>query len=729
MGKLMAAAAVVAGLTGVVAAGTASATQAANAFYVAQNGSDGGGSNSNTCVNPKLPCATIQHALDEQAAINPWTSADPAPGNVINVAKGTITEGAVTCDAPAFPNSANNDVTIIGAKEKKVFIHITGVSANASLFDLSGCVGATVEDMEIINHGAPIVPVNGSGVLLCLNDTANSIHLLGGEPSGVVEACPNGTLSNSVLEPTLCSTLSKPGPDITGSLAEGFNLPASLRVKKIPACAPGDTGFVTINGNEFAYAVSASKNTIVLTALISGVSGVAVASGTAVEFGSSVAAYTQTGDVCVGPNSTNCIVENNIITGGGAALNAPIGILVSDSATATVTDNTVTGNTDVNGKGIGIAVVPYTDGDNAGNTTIGITESLVPTGSGNSVSGNDTGIEAAFNPAGGFGASAVTINGNTVSGIDSGVIIANSGVNPTDNVAQFEANTVSGTSSGPGLTLAGDTGLTIGGISSTFGNSIDGNGVGVVFAPGPALTGGSLGNTLEHNDVSNNLAIGVELSGCSTPEEFGGPFPGPAGPANCAGAPGGSGSQPNLLTANTWSGNGTTSQAFGANVLDSANDAVNPIAAPLLTLSADVPAGSNPTSFTITTNSVSNYTIPMGTILNLQGPTNPLCKEGPAAPGCDFGNPTSPNTSNFYVMANTVIAPGLVGTSVPVTDLVASLDTPFTVINTGTAIAQSKLASAASTNVYTLDTCKPDIGGSATLNAGSSTPVGGYYAC
>ena len=142
-------------------------------------------------------------------------------------------------------------------------------------------------------------------------------------------------------------------------------------------------------------------------------------------------------------------------------------------------------------------------------------------------------------------------------------------------------------------------------------------------------------------------------------------------------------------------------------------DSLVPIGSPTLTLAADVPAGSAPTSFQVTTSGATNYTIPMGTILNVGGAV--------------YGNPLSPNTGDFYVAANTVIGPGSTPTSVPVTSLVASLDTPIAVINVGNTFSADTLASAVSTNVYATNSCAPSIGGSATLNAGSSNAF--YYAC
>jgi hypothetical protein len=316
------------------------------------------------------------------------------------------------------------------------------------------------------------------------------------------------------------------------------------------------------------------------------------------------------------------------------------------------------------------------------------------------VSGNDIGIEAAFNPAG--GASAVTINGNTVSGLTTGVALANVGEGA--QTVQLEANSISGSAGGAGLALSGVIGQTLGGANSALGNNISGNGVGVAFVPG-AGPAEDQGNTFEHNNVSDNLAIGVSLSGDATPPEFQGPYPTP-------------GSEPNIFTANIWTGNGDTSEAAGANVLDAAASTVaNTVGAPVLTLAADVPAGTTPTSFSISQSGATDYTIPMGTILQVGG--------------ASYGSPLSPGSANFYVAANTVIGPDTgPATTVAVTDLVPTLDTPFTIINAGNVFSVQTLNSVASTNVYgTLNSCKPDIGGSATLNAGSSIPVDGYYAC
>jgi hypothetical protein len=678
----------------------ASATEASNAFYVSTHGSDAPGGGSNTCTNKAEPCATVEHALAEQAAVNPSSVADPA-FNVINVAKGVYApQPAITCAA----GGANNNVNIIGARETKVKVNIDTLSADAtpSLVDFSNCTGATIEDLEIINDGAGSAGL--AGVYLCTNDTANSIHLLGELPIGVDEGCNNGTLSNSVLVPTLCTATTKAGADITGTLAEGWGFPANVKVNKIPKCATGDLGTVDINGVSYTYTISATPKTIVLTG--GGPAGTAVASGTVIAFGSSDAAFLQVGDEC--SDVSNCIITNNIITGGGGpAVADEFGILVTDGGTATVTGNTVSNNSDPTACGAsqaacgaGIAVIPNGSGANAGNTTVGITESLVPSGSGNTVSGNDIGIEVAFNPAG--SPSAVTVNGNTVSGLTTGVALANVGEGAQS--VQLEANSISGSAGGAGLALSGVIGQTLGGGNSALGNNISGNGVGVAFVPG-AGPAEDQGNLFEHNNVSDNLAIGVSLSGDATPPEFQGPYPTP-------------GSEPNTFTANIWTGNGDTSEAAGANVLDAAASTVaNTVGAPVLTLAADVPAGTTPTSFSISQSGATDYTIPMGTILQVGG--------------ASYGSPLSPGSANFYVAANTVIGPDTgPATTVAVTDLVPTLDTPFTIINAGNLFTVQTLNSVASTNVYgTLNSCKPDIGGSATLNAGSSIPVDGYYAC
>jgi hypothetical protein len=715
VGKAVVASALVAGFA-VVAPLTAHASLVANAYFVAPPttiGSDHtaipGLVGGNDCTNAAQPCATILHALVEQGFINPGGTLNP--GNVINVAKGTYPPHPAIAPTTA---AGNDNVTILGVTAKKNVIPINSASSSA-LVDLSAVSNVTISNLGIAKVAGTFatfgVRVSNAGTTQ--NLTNDLITAGSSTPTGV--AVFNGAdlvMTGTALAPSLCTSTVK------GSLAGGWIGTQNMKVSAVPKCAGAPLSFpqtveITSGPNTAAYTanLSASKKTITILKTPAG-PGPAISSGGKISWGTSTSAYGTTGVSCSGAGTT-CELSANTVTGGGGVQDNPIGIAVTSGAKASVSGNSVVNNTDTvdpvaaGQDGIGIAIGTGAPGGNAAaGTSVGVANfgTGTATGTGNTLTGNDNGIVAVDDPTA-LTVYSVQIAGNTVGSTSVGIATVAWGLNPGHSVTD-QGNNANGTLLGVGIAEVGDVGQTVGGSNSTLGNHADGNGVGLALE---TLNPGGITNasdTIQFNEMSGNLAFGALVEGKNLFPEF----QGPVAPANQG---------VSTLKNNTWSGNGTTTQAFGANVADFgsvAGPGAGTCAA--CVLGASVPAGTVPTSLTIT-NTGATVTIAQGEILTINGPS--------------FGNPLAPNSAQFYVKSNTVL-PANVPTSVPVSADVPVKDTPFSVIPSGTSAVNTKPgapggAGQAYGSGAMANSCSPFIGGSATLNTGTSTPIGGYYAC
>jgi len=620
LGKAIAAGALVAGIAAVVVPQTASA-QSSVALYV-KPAVDGGNDTGNNCTLASQPCATIAHAITEEASLAP-----NSVGSVINLSKGEF--NAPTDTMFAALATANSGVTITGAGKKTVVepstcTALTTVGAITSLITFeTGEDGITVENLDLngafaaTNCAAYYTPGAGAGVHITDGTTGDAVVgdiIQSGATYGILtDDNADSTIISNNLTPVLCTSTVK-GPN-TG-LNAGWTTPADLKVKSIPKCAQfiesGHGAFtgVVIDGIDYCATPSATGKTIVLTGVgqgcvpITNSGGVEVPTGATITFNTSVAPFLNWGISCnsvVGATdaTTDCAISDNSVTAGGAALSdfpvacgsaaytpdgfPPIGIVSTGEATADIDGNTVSNVADSISScpeagetahtGIGIAFYPNASGDSAGTGNIGVNDLGTPSGAGNKLSGNDTGIEvigaatAVAQPAASY-----QVNSNTVSsGNNEGIVLASLGAPAStaslDTPAQ--SNSVTGILEGEGYVLDGVIGQTFGGALSSTGNSATGDGVGLVLA------GPSDGNTIQNNSLTGNELDGVLVVGVYQPEEIDAPVSHPcvAGVCPTFAAPlaqdAAASSEGNTFNGNTWTGNSAGSPLVDvANVFD-----------------------------------------------------------------------------------------------------------------------------------------------------------------
>ena len=395
----------------------------------------------------------------------------------------------------------------------------------------------------------------------------------------------------------------------------------------------------------------------------------------------------------------------------------PRGIVVSAGATATVSGTTLSGNL---ASSVGIDLEPTVIGPDTvlpGDTTIG---SASCSGAANTVIGYADGIAVSGDTNAGdtpVGNPTITVARNVIGGAGTGIVAHDTvaGSSPGDVNLTVACNNISDAISGTGIALEGAQGERVGGAFSNFGNTLEVDAVGLAVLPcsscSPALN--STGNLIGHNVVgtaagNGNTEFGVLIGGLSTPPEFGGPYPDQGG---------------NTFLSNKWVGNGTTAEIFGANVLDGSGDGANaPVTCSCVLGAPGLPANHTPTSIPVK-NTGGSTVLAQGSIITVGG--------------ANYGRSTPPglgNVAQFYVSTNQTLpgTPSGVTTNISVTEIVPApglLDTPFVAIAQGAALSVSRLSTGASSNSYSGNSCAPDLGGSATLNTGSSTPSPGYDAC
>ncbi len=557
-------------------------------------GNDFGGSN--TCTLKQTPCATIAHALREEAALSPG-----AKSTVITLAKGTYNDPS---DVMFSALSVGNDnVTITGAGKATAIdpqncgalaATIAGEDAGASaIINFQGLTGVTIENLTL-NGGSVAGGVCPNYLAAVLGPrspggTQNSIvntFINGGAPYGILQNDNAGmTIISNTLVPVLCTAKVK-GPNF--GLNAGWGFIANLKLNKIPACAQfieGGHGAFTavfINGVGYTATFSALTKTIVLTGYLGTPlpSTPEIPVGATVIFNTSVAPFTQYGIACNSPAepadiTTTCAISDNTVTAGGWVYsNHPVGIVVTGGATANVDGNTVSGIADTAGDGTGIALIPASDGTSAGTTVVGVNELNNPsTGKGNKVSASDTGIVVHGVDTGFNDTFSYQVNANVVSSANvAGLVLADLGYGFGSLGAPAELNSVSGVPLGSGIILQGVKNQVFGGASASTGNTSSGNGLGLVLlpctdpvcqsvVPGPALA--TTANTVQNNSMTNNSGYGVLTLGGYQPLEVA---------SSTSGAPGVNGlfaSTANTFNSNTWTGNSTSApQNHASNILD-----------------------------------------------------------------------------------------------------------------------------------------------------------------
>lgn len=710
---------------------------------------DGGlsGRGTNSCTSRAEPCATIAQAIAEEAAV----SHGKTRGAVISLASGVYSNPGDNMFRAL--DASNDGVTIAGAG-RQTRIEPTSCSALAqsrsgpdtsavgpasesAIVDLDGLRGITIKDLSLDGHmltsagcegssgyQAAILATDGAsgnsiqGVTVTA-DTTYGIQMVGGSQT---------ELSGDLLEGATCSaTLKQPA----AGLSSGWSYNQDLTVTKIPKCANGFNR-VIIGGISYSAKRSGSK-TVVLTGGPTPPHTPAISRKASLVFNTSVPSYTGVGVACNTlieplPSPTSCSISSTTVQGGGTvytSANSPIGILVTNGATADLSGNKVSGNSDSESNGIGIGLLPDTaDGQTAGSTTVG--DEPPASGAAETVSGNDIGILASAFPS--VSSTATwAISGNTVSANEVGMLL--SGLTTGTNIGNVSvsSNDVTNTVPGVGIELAdvvagGSGSVIIGGNEVTLGNTVTGNGIGI------ALTEGTTSVTVEQNTVENNVFFGVAVDGADAMREF---LPGSAASGN-------------TFTSNTWTGNGNPVSGEvngGANVIDfggfsfptgSIGGSASAQASDL-SLSVAIPAGAIPSSITVVKSS-GLVDVGPGTLVSIDGycaASTFTCvgtnvsffvtgvQNTPPTPG----NPTGP-VGNIPVVVD--VAPIAPGAAVPLNAVAA-----------GASVSTNDQVTLSSTNVYSANSCTPSAPNtSTTLKAGTgggpSGPDGsqtGYEAC
>jgi len=718
-------------------------------FYVAASpqGHDDGlaGRGTNTCTSQSVPCATIAQALTEEGVLRRG-----AGGAVISLSRGIFSDPS---DGMFRTLDAENDGVTISGAGKATQVEPTSCSAllesksgpdsspasavpESAIVNLDGLHGVTIKDMSLEGRGlraAGCDRTSGYGAAILATgaasgntidevtitaDTTYAIQMDGGSQTKVDAA---------TLQPSLCSaTLKQP---VTG-LGSGWKYDQNLVLSKIPRCAAGFS-HVVIDGISYAAKRSGSK-TVVLTNGPTPPATPSISRRSKVVFDTSVPSYTGVGIACNTlvepiPAPTSCSISATTVIGGGTVYTSdisPVGILVTNAATASLNDNKVSGNTDSSDNGIGIGLLPDTaDGQTAGNTTVGESAGA---GTAETLSDNDISILGSAFPS--AASSAVwAIDGNTVSANEVGILLT--GLTTGSNIGDVSvsSNTVTNTVPGAGIEIAdvvatGGGSVTIGGSTPQLGNMVTGNGIGV------AVTEGTTSATIENNTIENNVFFGVAVDGADAMPEF---LPGLA-------------ASDNSFTDNTWTGNGNPVSGEvngGANIIDfgsftfpteSIGGSISAQATDL-SLTEPIPAGSVPSSITVVKASGFVEMGP-GTLVSING-------------YCAASTFTCVGTNVSFFVTSVVNSPptptdptGPVG-NIPVVVEVAPIAPgaaqSLSAIAAGTSVTTNAQGSLTSSNIYSGNSCDPTApNDSTTLKAGTgggpSGPMGsqtGYDAC
>jgi hypothetical protein len=484
-----------------------------NKWYVATTGTNV----DNACTSSQHPCQTITFALAQQAASN--------SGGTIKVAAGTYTEqlsitsandsvkikgaGASTVIQPPSSgllsdtdtDSSQPQYYVIDVAPGVTGLKLQGLSVNglnaSSFLDGDG-LGCAQDYVGIYYHNSSgaIKNVSVTGI-----DMPQDLYgCQGGQGIYVNSAAPG----SATVSMTGISELSPaPSTTTTAKLLAGSYTNDQLAVTRVPA---GFTsGPVTVDGFE----MTATKDTNHVL-FVTGTTTADSPKGSPVRTNPYTPAYNKNGITCDDQNTT-CTITNSSVQGEGPTNGiAQNGIQDFGAGTATITGNTVSGDSYAGGgegnSASGILIL------NAGTVTV----------NNNHVSDSDVNIYAGEVPEFGLVASPVNeweIDGNTVSGATSTGASAGVGgygegvqLDGTSNQVVMDGNSIS-TSAQGNVLLTGVTNAVIGGTGNTI--TVASAGI-VVTGQGTACEAsgncvyGQPAFTSSNNDFLNNTVSGGE---------------------------------------------------------------------------------------------------------------------------------------------------------------------------------------------------------------------------
>jgi hypothetical protein len=495
----------------------AASASGANKWFVATTGTNV----NNACANRTNPCQTIGFALTQQAASH--------AGGTISVAAGTYTEQVSL-------TTANDGVKIKGAGATTVIqppssglLSDTDTDSSQPQYyvvDVApGTTGVTLTGLSVSGlNGIPALDADGAG---CAQDyvgiyyhnasgTIKNVSVTGIDMPQDLFGCQGGqgiyvnsaspgsatVTMNGVSELTAAQTVTT-----TADLPAGTYSNDQLAVTKLPASFT--SGPVTVDGFE----LNATRDTKRVL-FISGTTNADSPKGSLVGLSPYTPAYDKNGITCDDQNTT-CTIENSTVQGEGPTNGiAQNGIQDFGAGAATITGNTVSGDT-------------YAGGGE-GNSASGIL--ILNSGplavENNHVSNSDVNIYAGEVPEFGLVASPVgqwnfidnTVSGATSVGASAGVGGYGEGVqlDSTSNQVELLGNTIS-TSAQGNLLLTGVTGAQIGAAGTGNGNTISNAQAGVVVT-GQGTACEASGNcvlgqpafTSSNNDFVDNTVSGGE---------------------------------------------------------------------------------------------------------------------------------------------------------------------------------------------------------------------------
>lgn len=718
-------------------------------FYVATfpRGNDhvSAGRGANTCTSPSQPCATIAQAIDEEGV----RAARGGGGAVISLARGVYDDPDDAMFRDLGPS--NDNVTITGAGQATE-IEPTGCSdlrqvtngpdaaptapvSESAIVNIDGLHGVTIENMTLDGSGLRRAGCDRTAgyhaaILVtraATDNTVTDVDISGDTTYGIqMDGDSQTTVDGDRVAPKLCTaTITTPAD----GLGAGWKYDQTLKVSRIPKCAHDFSG-VIIDGISYAATTSTDSKNVVLTGGPVPPATPSIARRSTIVFDTSVASYTAAGIACNTlieplPSATSCSISATTVVGGGTVYtgaNSPVGILVTDGATADLQGNKVGGNADATGNGIGIGLLPDTvDGVTAAETVVG-TDVAAP-GTGETLNGNDISILGTAFPS--VASSAQwTVSGNTVGANHAGILLSGLTAGTNMGSVMVSDNTVAGTVSGAGVELADDAGaggaITIGAPTRSLSNTISGNGIGIT------LTEGTTGVVVENNSVTDNVDFGVAVDGADAMPEF---LPGLA-------------ANDNTFSDNTWTGNGSPTPGVingGANIVDFgafafplASQSIGGSAAAQatdLTLAASIPGGTTPSSISLVKAS-GVVEIGPGTLVSIAG----YCAASTF--GCN-----GTNVSFFVTSVGTPSDPtGVIGTTpvlVNVAPIAPSVAAPLALVAAGAAVTTNRQVPLATSNIYSGNSCTPTAPNTSTTMAagtggGPAGPEGsqtGYDAC
>jgi hypothetical protein len=278
------------------------------------------GRNTNSCLSPTQACATIAHALLNEAA-SPGTSSQ----NVINVAAGLDHEPPITV------TSANGDVSIVGAgqigkKRKKATVFAPNdasgcaTAAAGALLNLQASVNVTISD--IIVSGSDCTG-QVAGIATGIDSAVTLTTVASGADYGFLVAGGTANLSSDTIGSlTVCTTTAT-------EISAGTIVAVS---NSDPRCAKGYTAINVDGVTEDAFPLDKREIEVAAPLMAD--------NGDTVYFNTTPLGYIADGILCTGAG-TICNVSDSFILSGGTAMSAVDAIVITDGAVGSLSGNTV----------------------------------------------------------------------------------------------------------------------------------------------------------------------------------------------------------------------------------------------------------------------------------------------------------------------------------------------------------------------------------------------------